>query len=403
MELPTTKDFRQIVLDDVPLIDVRAPVEFEGGAFPTAVNLPLMNNEERHLVGICYKEHGNAEAVKLGHELINGKVKQERIAAWAEQIERRPDTMLYCFRGGQRSKISQQWIAEETGTVIPRLEGGYKAFRNHLIDQLDPANQTAVPVILGGRTGTGKTILLQQLENAVDLEAIANHRGSSFGRFTTPQPCPIDFENRLAWAFIKHAAAEHRHIVLEDEGRNIGDRYLPQPLVEHFRKANLVVLERSMEERVQITFDEYIAAAQLEYNTAYGKENGIEEWLSYMDNCIDRIRKRLGGLRHQQIKQLLHIAHENGEPEQHKAWIEQLLHDYYDPMYDYQIQNKSSAVVFKGNAAEVLGYLQSLETSRPVSEPITDANDLASFEERKNEATVDFEDFEKGLKNSGTL
>jgi len=121
------------------------------------------------------------------------------------------------------------------------------------------------------------------------------------------------------------------------------------------------VLERSMEERVQITFDEYIAAAQLEYNTAYGKENGIEEWLSYMDNCIDRIRKRLGGLRHQQIKQLLHIAHENGEPEQHKAWIEQLLHNYYDPMYDYQLQNKSSTIVLKGNASEVLDYLQSLD------------------------------------------
>ncbi|MEN8255915.1 MAG: tRNA 2-selenouridine(34) synthase MnmH, partial [Verrucomicrobiota bacterium] len=200
MDLPTTKDFKRIVLDDIPLIDVRAPIEFESGAFPTAVNLPLMNNEERHLVGIRYKEKGNAAAVKLGHELVGGEVKQERIAAWAEQIKHRPDTMLYCFRGGQRSKISQQWIAEETGTVIPRLEGGYKAFRNYLLEQLDPANQNPVPVILGGRTGTGKTILLQQLENAVDLEAIANHRGSSFGRFTTPQPCPIDFENSLAWA-----------------------------------------------------------------------------------------------------------------------------------------------------------------------------------------------------------
>jgi len=361
MGLPTTNDFRRIVLDDVPLIDVRAPIEFEGGAFPTAVNLPLMNNEERHLVGIRYKEMGNAEAVKLGHELVAGDVKKERIAAWAEQLKRRPDTMLYCFRGGLRSKISQQWIAEETGAVVPRLEGGYKAFRNYLLDQLDPANQTSTPVILGGRTGTGKTILLQQLENAVDLEAIANHRGSSFGRFTTPQPCPIDFENSLAWALIQHTAAGHRHIILEDEGRNIGDRYLPKPLVEHFVKADLVVLERSMEERVQITFDEYITAAQLEYTAAYGEEDGPQQWLSYMNNCIDRIRKRLGGLRHQQIKQLLHDAHEDADPERHKEWIEQLLRDYYDPMYDFQIQNKSSAIVFRGNAAEVLGYLQSLD------------------------------------------
>lgn len=360
MNLPTTNDFRQIVLNDVPLIDVRAPIEFEGGAFPTAINLPLMSNEERHLVGICYKEKGNAEAVKLGHELVGEKVKQERIAAWAEQLERRPDSMIYCFRGGLRSQISQQWIAEETGHVIPRLEGGYKAFRNYLLNQLDPTNQKAVPMILGGRTGTGKTILLQHLDNAVDLEALANHRGSSFGRFTTPQPSPIDFENSLAWSLIQHAAAGHRHIILEDEGRNIGDRYLPAPLVEHFQKANLVVLERSMKERVQITFDEYITAAQLEYQKSYGDEDGIEEWLAYMDNCIDRIRKRLGGQRHQHIKQLLHTAQSSGESEQHKEWIEPLLRDYYDPMYDYQIQKKQDAVVFKGNATEVLNYLQDL-------------------------------------------
>jgi len=203
--------------------------------------------------------------------------------------------------------------------------------------------------------------LLQSLGNAVDLEAIANHRGSSFGRFTTPQPTPINFENSLAWSLVKHAATGHRHMVLEDEGRNIGDRYLPKPLVEHFRKADLVVLERPMEERVQITFDEYITAAQSEYQTTYGNEAGTGEWLTYMDNCLDRIRKRLGGLRHQQIKQLLHAAHGSGNPEQHKEWIEQLLRDYYDPMYDYQIQNKESAVAFKGNASEVLGYLQALD------------------------------------------
>ncbi len=360
MELPTTSDFRRIVLDDVPLIDVRAPVEFEGGAFPNAVNLPLMNNEERHLVGICYKEKGNAEAVKLGHELVSGKVKKERIDAWAEQLERRPDSLLYCFRGGMRSQIAQQWIAEEVGKTIPRLEGGYKAFRNYLLNQLDPANHPAIPIILGGRTGTGKTILLQQLKNRIDLEAIANHRGSSFGRFTTPQPSPIDFENRLAWALIQHTGAGHRHIILEDEGRNIGDRYLPRPLVEHYRKSDLVILERPMVERVQITFDEYITAAQADYLAAYGEESGTGEWLAYMGNCLDRIRKRLGGLRHQQITQLLHAAQESGDPERHKEWIKQLLHDYYDPMYDYQLQNKSAHIVFKGNAPEVLGYLHSL-------------------------------------------
>ena len=361
MDLPTTNDFHKIVINDTPLIDVRAPVEFENGAFPNAVNLPLMNNEERHLVGIRYKEGGNAEAVKLGYELVSGKIKQERIDAWAEQLKRRPDTLLYCFRGGLRSRISQQWIAEETELIIPRLEGGYKAFRNYLINELDPANQTSIPIILGGRTGTGKTILLQQLENAIDLEAIANHRGSSFGRFTTPQPSQIDFENNLAWALIKHAHQDHRHIILEDEGRNVGDRYLPKPLVEHFQESALVLLERPIQERVEITFDEYITSAQADYRSVYGIEKGDHEWLAYMDNCVDRIKKRLGGLRHQEIKKLLHDAFEAGDPEQHKNWIRRLLVEYYDPMYDYQIQNKLEAIAFKGNASEVFGYLKSLD------------------------------------------
>ena len=326
MNFPTTNDFRQIVLDDVPLIDVRAPVEFEGGALPNAVNLPLMSNEERHLVGIRYKEQGNAEAVKLGHELVGGKVKAERVAAWAEQLERRPDCTIYCFRGGMRSQIAQQWIFEATGKTVQRLEGGYKAFRHYLLAHLDPATLKSTPVILGGRTGVGKTILLQRLENAV---------------------------NRLAWAFIRHNAAGHSRMVLEDEGRNVGDRYLPTPLVEHFAKADLVVLERPLEERVRITFDEYVTEAQADYQSIHGEEEGLVQWLEQMDNCLDRIRKRLGGLRHQQIKELLHEG-------RHQEWIEQLLRDYYDPMYDYQLQNKSGNLAFTGNEAEVLGYLKAL-------------------------------------------
>ncbi len=360
MKQPTTHNFQKIVLEDIPLIDVRAPIEFEDGAFPSAINLPLMNNEERHLVGIRYKEQGNAEAVKLGHKLVSGNVKQERLAAWIEQLERHPNSMLYCFRGGMRSQISQQWITEETGKIVQRLEGGYKAFRNYLLDQLDPSHLTSTPIILGGRTGTGKTILLQLFKNAVNLEAIANHRGSSFGRFTTPQPTPINFENRLAWAFIKHTAAKHPYMILEDEGRNIGDRYFPTPLVKYFQEADLVILERSMEARVQITFDEYVTVAQSDYQTTYGDERGNDEWLIYMNNCLDRIRKRLGDQRHQQIKHLLCSAHKSDDLEQHKEWIKQLLHDYYDPMYDYQIENKKSSIIFKGNDTEVLEYLRSL-------------------------------------------
>jgi tRNA 2-selenouridine synthase len=105
-DLPLSDDFKSIVLNRTPLIDVRAPVEFANGAFPDAVNLPLMNDEERHLIGIRYKEEGNAAAVKLGHELVSGEIKEARIRAWSDLMASKPDAMLYCFRGGQRSKIS---------------------------------------------------------------------------------------------------------------------------------------------------------------------------------------------------------------------------------------------------------------------------------------------------------
>ena len=200
----------------------------------------------------------------------------------------------------------------------------------------------------------------QAIANAIDLERIANHRGSSFGRFTVPQPSQINFENNLAWSLTQHAASGHQHLILEDEGRNIGDRYLPRALVEYYRQAGLVVLERTLEERIQITFDEYITREQDDYKKMYGEEQGPQAWLDSMNNNMDRIRKRLGGQRYKEIKQLLLTAHESDDPEQHKAWIKPLLSDYYDPMYDYQIQNKDAEIVFKGNASDVLDYLKDL-------------------------------------------
>ncbi|VGO21452.1 tRNA 2-selenouridine(34) synthase MnmH [Pontiella sulfatireligans] len=360
----TTKDFRRIVVEDIPLIDVRAPVEFAAGAFPNAVNLPLMNDEERRLVGICYKQKGQASAIELGHELVCGPIKASRIAAWKSFMEEHPSALIYCFRGGMRSQLSQQWAEEAVGgRDIQRLEGGCKAFRNYLIGHLDPAHLNSKPIVLGGRTGSGKTLLLQQLGNVVDLEAIANHRGSSFGRFINPQPTQIDFENGLAWALIQHEAAGHRHMVVEDEGRHVGQCYLPDPLVEHFNAADVVLLETPLTERVQITFDEYVTSAQALFSQAYG-EDGLLQWLEDIRGSVQRIRKRLGGERLKRVNQLLQDAYDHqlatGEADAHKNWAELLLVEYYDPMYDYQLEQKRKKIVFQGNAEEVFHFITTL-------------------------------------------
>ncbi|MDX1353123.1 MAG: tRNA 2-selenouridine(34) synthase MnmH, partial [Thiomicrorhabdus sp.] len=225
-ELPQTDDFKSIVLNQTPLIDVRAPVEFQQGAFSSASNLPLMTDEERHKVGVCYKQHGNAVAVKLGHQLVNETAREPRIEAWVNFMNAHPEALLYCFRGGMRSKISQQWL-QDAGREIVRLKGGYKAFRRYLIDYLDElpgllTQQDVKPIVLAGRTGSGKTLAIHQLNNAIDLEGLAHHRGSAFGRHATPQPTQINFENNLAMALIQFMETQPNSLVIEDEGRNIG-------------------------------------------------------------------------------------------------------------------------------------------------------------------------------------
>lgn len=358
-------DFKKIVIEKTPLIDLRAPIEYERGSFINSINLPIMNNEERHLIGICYKENGNKEAVKLGHKLVSGDIRSKRINDWVSHINKYPNSLIYCFRGGSRSKICQQWITEETGKNVPYLEGGYKAFRNYLIKALDPSFQKSIPIRLGGYTGSGKTILLKKLKNSVDLEGIANHRGSSFGQFITPQPSQIDFENNLAYALINHKHNDYTYMILEDEGRHIGKCYIPKPLVEYFNQGKLVVMNVPVDERVQITLKEYVIQAQAQYISVFGDEKGPLEWFENISNNFNRLKKRLGSIRYNEVCNEFNQAFKKqlvtGRYDSHANWIKFFLENYYDPMYKYQLQNTSDKIIFKGNADEVLMYLRELQ------------------------------------------
>ncbi|SMB78827.1 tRNA 2-selenouridine synthase [Desulfonispora thiosulfatigenes DSM 11270] len=360
----TYNDFEKIVLEKIPLIDVRAPIEYEKGAFLNAINLPLMNDEERHLVGICYKEKGNKEAVKLGHQLVSGDLRKSRIDAWSSYITKHPNTMIYCFRGGQRSAITQKWIKEATGNDVLRLQGGYKAFRNYLIEELSPEKQISTPILLGGYTGSGKTILLKELKNAIDLEGIAHHRGSSFGNHVTPQPSQIDFENNLSYALISHKHEKHKYMILEDESRNIGYCFIPKELFEFFRKGNLVVLNVPFEERVQITFNEYVLMSQANYIDTFGHSTGLIEWSGYITRSINKLQKRLGVEGHKRLLNVFEDAFKiqigSNKPDLHRNWIEILLKEYYDPMYSYQMKKCTREMVFQGNAKEVIDYFKML-------------------------------------------
>lgn len=276
--------------------------------------------------------------------------------------------MLYCFRGGQRSEISQMLIAQEQKDII-RLRGGYKAFRNYLLNAIEEAPKHFKPLILGGYTGSGKTLLLHKIQNAIDLEGLANHRGSSFGRQTTAQPTQINFENTLAYGLIQELELGFKTLIFEDEGAFIGQVYLPRNFANYLREAPLVILETPLEERVKITFDEYIVKEQERYETLFGKDY-LALWVREIQEAMQRIKKRLGGLRYQHLcgifDNAVSIQIATGSLDAYKELIAYLLIEYYDPMYDYQIKKNASRIVFRGSSTQVEQYLNATQEKTKV-------------------------------------
>ncbi len=357
--LPVTDDYRALFLNRAPLLDVRAPVEYTRGAFPGAVNRPLLDDEQRHRIGIRYQEAGQAAAMELGQRLVSGAIRDQRIASWRQFALDHPEGALYCFRGGLRSRIAQEWLAE-AGIRYPRVLGGYKALRRFLLDELEQAAEGLSLIVLGGRTGVAKTRLIRTLTDSVDLEGLANHRGSAFGRQLTPQPGQIDFENALATALLRQRAADVRCIVLEDEGSNIGSLAIPPVLYQASLRAPLVVLEAPLDSRVEEILEGYIKTMRQVFEQQYGAA-WFEPYSAYLLGALERIRKRLGGVRFRQLAAIMRAALAEQVrqeiPDLHREWISVLLTDYYDPMYDYQLAGKRERIVFQGDRAAVLDWL----------------------------------------------
>lgn len=358
----TVNDFRQLFLSGCALLDVRAPVEFDKGAFPTSVNLPLMSDEERHLVGIRYKEQGQDSAIALGAELVTPDLQAQRVKSWAAFVQANPDAHLYCFRGGLRSRITQQWLSA-AGVQIPLVEGGYKALRSFLISETDRLCESLSFSLIGGRTGNGKTLLLNRLGPTVDLEALANHRGSSFGNMPDDQPRNIDFENALSIALMRLENSGSSQVYLEDEARLIGRVCIPDNVRNAMLAAPIIILETQMNERIDNCFDDYVTDLLQRYQNALGEQQGFEAFAEHHRGSLYRIRKRFGGENYQQALDMLNaalLAHlKHNDTQGYRQFIAMLLSDYYDPMYDYQLSQKVDRVVFKGNSEQILAWVDS--------------------------------------------
>jgi tRNA 2-selenouridine synthase len=287
-------------------------------------------------------------------------LKSGRIVQWEEFIRNNPQACLYCFRGGQRSKIASEWLSA-AGVDIPRIEGGYKALRRYLIDGIGRWTTAPEFIVLGGKTGTGKTRVLQRFKAHLDLEALANHRGSAFGKRLTPQPTQINFENLVAIALLKFNQSGSGQLLVEDESLMIGRSKLPDPLFAKMKSASMIVVEDALQERVDRIYEEYIIDQLAEYQEQAGSPDAaFETYAGYLLDSLRGISKRLGGTRYTAMKRLMETAlneQQQGKPELHKEWIAELLTNYYDPMYEYQLEKKQHRVQFCGSHDEILDWL----------------------------------------------
>lgn len=338
-------------LQDCKILDVRAPLEFAQGSLPNSVNLPILDDSERALVGTCYKNSGQDKAIELGHRLVMGENKQQKISVWKNFIQENPHAILTCFRGGLRSRISQQFLLE-AGIEIPRIEHGYKEARQFFIDELNSFAESCQLRILTGNTGSGKTKILREASvfyPAVDLENLAQHRGSAFGAIKNPQPAQATFENQLSFEVFKmQNFTPERPILFEDESRLIGRVHLPEKFFDKLRSSAVIKMNVPLEIRIENIFADYV----------YPEAAIFQKYI----DAINRISKKLGGVRSQELLADLRYSQtqfsELGLLESNRVWIEKLLVWYYDPMYTYSLTNRSPKIEFEGSDRETIEYLR---------------------------------------------
>ncbi len=242
-----------------------------------------------------------------------------------------------------RSEIAQSWL-EAAGKKLPRVNGGFKALRQTCLEVLARAPGAKPWLIVGGRTGSGKTDLLKRFACSIDLEGIANHRGSAFGARLSAQPTPVDFENTLAVCYLKHA---DQLVVLEDESRTIGRLALPRAWHTCMQSSPVLILELDVAARADNIAREYVSQPLATGET----EAALHTRYSA---SLQRISKRLGGVRYKQVQSVMDRSFANGE---HRKWIELLLCWYYDPMYDYQLDSKLERVIARGTAAQLAQHI----------------------------------------------
>lgn len=301
--------------ETIPVIDVRSPLEFANGHIPGAINIPLFNDEERAAVGTKYKKEGRNHAILEGLKLIGPSMAEKLSGA----LKNAPygNLLVHCWRGGMRSE-AMAWLFSLGGIETRVLEGGYKAYRHYVLESLSIKRKT---IILGGLTGSSKTHILQFLkkkgQQVIDLEGIANHKGSAFGALgQNPQPTTEQFSNILCneWTRLN----QEEYIWLEDESRSIGSVFMPEQFFLNMQEAKTIVLMMEPEIRLPRLMKEY---------SVYPPE--------LLKASVMKISKRLGGDNTRDALESI----DRGDIA--KAILISL--NYYDKAYQFSIKKKNTS------------------------------------------------------------
>lgn len=321
-----------------PLLDVRSPGEYEQGHIPGAISFPLFTDAERAEVGTAYKHQGKEPAFILGLGIAGPKMAE--FVQKAVEIAPQRKVALHCWRGGQRSG-SMAWLLRQAGFEVETLNGGYKNYRQHVLNSFSSFQQKFI--VIGGKTGSGKTRILRKLaeygEQIIDLEGLAHHKGSAFGFIgEAPQPTVEQFENDLFDSLSKQNP--ERTVWLENESRSIGRVFIPEGFWVAMKAAPLVNIDIPFEARIQNLLGDYVLSDKEALVTAFRK-----------------IEKKLGGL---ELKKALEFL------EQHdfERAARIALH-YYDKTYQFGLDTNLAPEIRQlscetGDATRIAGQLMEM-------------------------------------------
>lgn len=311
-------------LDKINLVDVRSPSEYAHDHIPGAVNVPLLDDEERKQVGICYKQQGPKDARLMGVDIVSPKLPQ-MIRRFLEIKQNNKMTVAYCWRGGMRSN-GTAGLVRIAGVQVFTIKGGWKEYRRHVADFMENFPESHRFINFYGPTGCAKTEILRALDrrglNVLDLEKAAAHKGSSFGTVDEPEYDSVtqkNFESKIWDTFYRKGG---RFFLVEGESRKIGKVSIPSAVFERMQCGISVVAETSLDFRIAFTVENY------------KPDRYIEE----IRQSLLRLKRFIGAAKVAELSAML-------DRQDYETFTRDLLVEYYDPLYFRSIPERPDHVI----------------------------------------------------------